>query len=494
MRLNRCSAAAGVIALLLMTSCTRPGATHAKVSPTPSPTPAQTAVTWTDCGDGFQCGYVTVPIDYSNPSTSDTIRIALVRKRATDPSKRIGSVLTNPGGPGASGIDYLRQAASSMTNLNKRFDLVGFDPRGVGQSAPIRCLDAAGRENYDSLDGVLDDPQEKQAAIQADKDFATACARKSGKLLPYVDTVSAARDMDVMRAALGDAQLTYLGLSYGTYLGQVYAQLFPTHVRALSLDGVVDPNISPNDLQLLQVRSFQSNLDAFFAYCRSNASCLYARSGDPAAKLRALLQHLDTTPMAVGSRLLTRALALYGVGVTLYNQSFWKYLDQGLTATDQGNGTILMALSDAYLGRQADGSYDNEVEANWAVNCLDRPVPTEVTAYDALGPSYTSASSVFGPFFQYGNLQCAFWPVKATGKVGPITAEGAPPILLVGGTNDPATPYAWAQSVHRQLAGSVLLTRRGNGHVSYDKSACIQAAEDAYMISLTLPAPGTVCS
>ena len=198
--------------------------------------------------------------------------------------------------------------------------------------------------------------------------------------------------------------------------------------------------------------------------------------------------------MAVGSRLLTRALALYGVGVTLYNQSFWKYLDQGLTATDQGNGTILMALSDAYLGRQADGSYDNEVEANWAVNCLDRPVPTEVTAYDALGPSYTSASSVFGPFFQYGNLQCAFWPVKATGKVGPITAEGAPPILLVGGTNDPATPYAWAQSVHRQLAGSVLLTRRGNGHVSYDKSACIQAAEDAYMISLTLPAPGTVCS
>src|SRR5207237_8425288 len=158
-----------------------------KVSPTPSPTPAQTPVTWTDCGDRFQCGYVTVPIAYSNPSASHTTRIALVRKPATDPSRRIGSVLTNPGGPGASGIDYLRQAASSMTNLKKRFDLVGFDPRGVGQSAPIRCLDAAGREKSGALDGVLDAPREKQAAIPADYCFTTACACMSEKLLPAVN-------------------------------------------------------------------------------------------------------------------------------------------------------------------------------------------------------------------------------------------------------------------------------------------------------------------
>jgi len=300
--------------------------------------------------------------------------------------------------------------------------------------------------------------------------------------------------MDVIRAALGDDKLTYLGFSYGTFLGQHYAHLFPTHIRALALDGVVDPNLSANDLLLAQVGGFEKNLQAFLADCRSRSSCTYGRSGDPGVKLTALMQRIDTNPMPVGNRALTRALALIGVLTALYDQSSWTYLDRALTVAEQGNGAVLLSFSDLYLGRNADGSYNNENDANYAVNCLDRPVPTDVATYDALGPAFAKASPLFGPATQYSNLACAYWPVKPTGSVGPITADGAPPILLVGGTNDPATPYAWAVAVHQSLAGSVLLTRNGNGHVSYFASTCAETIEDSYLINLKVPADGSTCS
>jgi len=484
--------AVAIAAILLLSACTRGAQTQTKASPAHViPTPSK--VLWTSCGGGFQCGSVQVPLDYTHPNGT-SIAIALIRKPATGPAKRIGSLLTNPGGPGASGIDYLRSAAASMKRLNTVFDLIGFDPRGIGKSAPVRCLDAQQEDAYNALDPVLDDPQEKQAAIEADKNLTAGCQKMSGAELPFVDTISAAKDMDVIRAALGDAKLTYLGFSYGTFLGQTYAHLFPTHVRALSLDGVIDPTLSANDLLLAQVVGFEQNLQAFLADCRARASCTYGRSGDPAAKLEALMIRLDTTPLPVGSRQLTRALAVIGVLTPLYDPSTWTYLDQALTAADQGNGRILLAFSDLYLGRQADGSYSNETDANAAVNCLDRPVPSDISAYDRLGPAFAKASRLFGPATQYSNLTCAYWPVPPTGRPGPLTADGAPPILLVGGTNDPATPYAWAVAVSKQIAGSVLLTRQGNGHVSYDKSTCAQDAEDAYLMNLTLPAPGTVCT
>jgi len=489
--------AVAIAAILVLSACTRGGPQQAKTSPSPIPLPSPSNVAWSSCGGGFQCGTVQVPLDYSHPTSGD-IRIALIKKPATNQANRIGSLLTNPGGPGASGIQFLRDSASAMSGLNARFDLIGFDPRGVGQSSPVRCLSDAQEDTYNALDSVLDDPQEKQAMIQADKDFVAGCQQMSQKLLPFVDTPSAARDMDQIRAALGDEKLTYLGFSYGTFLGVTYAHLFPTHVRALALDGVVDPTLSANDLLLAQIRSFDRNLQAFLADCRARKSasppCGYAQSGDPATKLDALMARLDTSPLPVGNRFLTRELAIIGVGFGMYDQSYWTYLDQGLTLADQGKGTILLTMSDLYLERSADGTYTNANDASYAINCLDRPVPTDLAAYDQLGPAFAQASRVFGPAFQYSNLPCAFWPVKPTGSPGPLTADGAPPILLVGGTNDPATPYAWAQSVHQQLAGSVLLTRNGNGHVSYFASTCAQQAEDAYLISLTLPADGSTCS
>jgi pimeloyl-ACP methyl ester carboxylesterase len=485
-------AAVAVIAIVVVTACTR--------NPTPQaqPTPAVGAIKWTSCSpSGFECGTVAVPLDYAHPDKG-TINIALNRKPATDQANRIGSVLTNPGGPGASGIQFLQGEAASMTNLNRRFDLIGFDPRGIGQSAPVRCLTGPEEDTFNALDSVLDDAQEKQAFIDADKNFAAGCMQRSAQVLPFVDTVSAAKDMDLVRAALGDAKLSYLGFSYGTFLGQTYAHLFPTHVRALALDGVLDPSLSANDLLLAQLVGFEHNLQAFLADCNARKSsstpCAYAATGDPATKLTDLMTRLDTTPMPVGGRALTRSLAVIGVLLGLYSESFWPTLDQSLAATDKGSGALLLRLADFYLARNADGTYDNETDANFAVNCLDRPVPTDVATYDQLGAQYAKVSPLFGPAFQYSNLGCAYWPVPPTGHAGPLSADGAPPILLVGGTGDPATPYAWAQAVNRQLAGSVLLTRNGNGHTSYDASTCAHSAIDAYLINLTLPAAGTICS
>jgi pimeloyl-ACP methyl ester carboxylesterase len=469
-----------VLVTFVAAGCSHISNPVAKSSPSPSPT----SLTWTDCGGGFQCTTVQVPLDYAHPN-SGTIGIAINRKPATNTANRIGSLLINPGGPGASGLQFVRDDVSALTALNQRFDLIGFDPRGVGQSAPVRCLDAASEAAYAALDSVLDDPQEKQAAIDADKAFAAGCEQLSGKILPFLDTVSAVRDMDVIRAALGDAKLTYLGFSYGTFLGETYAHLFPTHVRALALDGVVDPNLSANDMLLAQTAGFELDLQAFLADCRARSTCAFGQSGDPQAKLTALMQKIDANPFPVGNRTLTRALALTGVFAALYNPSDWQYLDQALTAAEQGSGRLLLALADLYYG---NFSLDSLI----VISCLDRPVPTDVAAYDALGPAFAKASPLFGPAEQYANLQCAYMPVKATGQAGPLTADGAPAILLVGSTGDPATPYVWAQSVHQQLAGSVLLTRQGNGHTA-GNDPCARAAVADYLINLELPADGTVC-
>ncbi|HET9782241.1 MAG TPA: alpha/beta hydrolase [Candidatus Dormibacteraeota bacterium] len=462
--------------------------------PPPSPVPYVTpsSVAWTDCGDGFQCGAVAVPIDYANP-THGTIRIALARKPATDPSHRIGSLLLNPGGPGGSGITFVRYSARLMAGLNARFDLVGFDPRGVGQSAPVRCLSGPQTDAADAIDPVLDDAQERKTYLDSLKAYAKACERTSGRVLQFVDTASAAKDMDVLRAALGDTKLTYYGLSYGTFLGQMYAHLFPNHVRALALDAVFDPALTFSDRKLQTTAALEANLQAFLAYCRSVGSCQLATSGDPAEKLYGLMDRLDRQPLTVGHRRLTRSLALEAVLISLYSPRAWDILQSALAAADQGEGLALLEISDAVLGRHSDGSYTNFQDADAAIFCADNVVASDVASYDDLGAQLSSLSALFGPALQYSGIGCSYWPVKPSRAPGPLAAIGAPPILLVGGTGDPATPYASAVAVNKELAGSVLLTRIGYGHGSYGQSECVREATDAYLIDLTLPAPNTVC-
>lgn len=474
---------------LVAGACSGPAPTTTKASPTPYSTPS--SIAWKACGGVLQCGTVTVPVDYSN-LVGDTIEIALIRKPATDAPHRIGSVLINPGGPGGSGIDYLRRATSLLESLNKRLDLVSFDPRGVGQSAPIRCISNSQADSMSAIDPVVDDPHEKQALIQADRDYARACRQRAGKILPFVDTASAAKDMDVIRSALGDAKLTYLGFSYGTFLGETYAHLFPTHVRALALDAVVDPAESLTDRLLQRSIEIEANLQRFFAFCNAG-SCQFGASGDPAAKLSALMQRLDSQPLVVGKRGLTRSLAMIAVEYSLAYPQSWNDLQAALSAADDGNGQLLLALADAVDGRLADGSYTNTADASVAINCIDQPVPFDIASYDQLGPALVKVSPLFGPVFQYAGLACSYWPMKPKRTIGPLSADGAPPILLVAATEDTFQSYSHAQAVNQQLAGSVLLTRNGYGHPSYDKSDCVRLAVNLYLTVLAMPAVGTVC-
>jgi pimeloyl-ACP methyl ester carboxylesterase len=297
--------------------------------------------------------------------------------------------------------------------------------------------------------------------------------------------------MDMIRAAIGDAKLTYIGFSYGTFYAEHYAHLFPSHVRAMVLDGVVDPTLDANQSLLIYVKGFEQNLQAFLADCRARKTaakpCQFAQSGDPGAKLMDLMQRLDSNPLPVGNRNLTRAYAVTAVQSGLFDELLWPYLDQGLTDADHGKGQILLGLADLLFG---EFSY----AANVAISCLDTPVATDLASYDALTETYAKASPLFGPAWQYSNMVCAYWPYKATGKPGPLNAVGAPPILIVGNTNDPATPYSGAVAVNKQISGSVLLTRNGNGHTAYGTSVCATQKMDAYLIDLTVPAAGTVCS
>jgi pimeloyl-ACP methyl ester carboxylesterase len=452
-----------------------------------SPTPAR----WGACGGVFQCSTVKVPLDYSNPAAG-SIEIATIRKPATDTAHRIGSLVLGPGGPGGSGVDYLRQNAVYYRSLNKRFDLVGFDQRGTGRSAPVRCLTNSEIDALYDVDTVLDDPGEKQIFVGANLALAQACQQTRGNLLPFVDTASAARDLDGIREALGDSRLTYLGYGYGSLLGENYAHLFPSHGRALVLDGVLDPAVGAMDVSIQRAAGFEDSLQAFLADCRALPGCALGKEGDPGARVAALMTRLDQRPIPVGSRMLGRRLAISALGPGL-NPRYWRQLDTALAEAADGDGHAMLALADLDLGRRPDGSFSFSPEAWAAITCLDSQVPSDIAAYDRLGPAMAAASPLFGPAFQYGPLGCAYWPVKARVSAGPMAADGAPPILLVGATHDPTWPYAWAQHVNRQLAGSVLLTRDGYGTFSYFDSLCVQLAVDAYMTQTTLPAPGTVC-
>lgn len=467
---------------------------HGRIGPAQPTVATRQPLTWTLCGSGFWCRNLQVPLDYADPGGRQ-ISLALIRRPATDEAHRVGSVLLNPGGPGESGIQFLRDSYDQLTHLNQRLDLVSWDTRGVGESTPVMCLDGPHLDAYFAVDTVLDDPQEKAAFIQAEKDFAAGCKSNSGYLLPFMDSESTARDMDQIRQAVGDSKLTFLGLSYGTFIGQWYAHLFATRVRALAFDGVVDSNArGPGIDPVGQVAGFQQNLDAFFAGCRSRATCVFGRSGDGEKKLEALMARVDSTPLPVGNRQLTRNLAMTGVLSAMYDEGSWPDLDDALAAADTGDGAKLLDLADYFNERNSDGTYSNMVNgAADATKCLDTESITDISEYDKLGPDLVKASPLFGPWGQYEGLLCAYWPVGPKNTLVNLTIRGAPPILLVGATDDPATPYPEAVAVSKQIPGSVLLTREGNGHTSYFSGQCIQDAVDAYLTDLQLPAAGKVC-
>jgi len=453
------------------------------------------AIEWKAC-DTFECGTAEVPIDYADPAAG-SIRLALKRSLATS-GKPIGSLLINPGGPGASGVDLVDGVVTTFgKDVLASYDLVGFDPRGVARSNPVTCVDDAAKDQLLSTDFDFSTDVGIGAAKAAYTAFGAACAANTGPLLAHVDTVSAAKDLDVLRAALGDEKLTYLGYSYGTLLGATYAGLFPTHIARMVLDGALDPSLSPFEIGLGQAKGFENALRAYVTDCQGGAHCPLTGSVDHGlAQIHDLTVRARQNPLRTGSsRRLTGVLASYGVAVALYNDQSWGALTVALRKALAGDGSELLRFADIYNDRQDDGTYSaNSTEAFIAVNCLDGATSSDPAQMRAEAVQTEAAAPTLGYFFSYGGVTCAGWPYPPIGKPAPITADGAPPIVVIGTTNDPATPYAWAQGLAAQLSSGVLLTWKGEGHTAYGRSnACILNAVGEYLVGGTAPADGKTC-
>jgi pimeloyl-ACP methyl ester carboxylesterase len=451
-------------------------------------------LTWSSCHDVYQCATLTVPEDYGKP-TGKALHIAVIREPAS--GSRAGSLIINPGGPGASGVNFVVQDATAFSQLTDHYDLVSFDPRGVGQSDPVRCVTSQQLDAFVNTNPVPADGNQLATLVGQARAMANGCFAKNGSYLSHIGTIDEARDMDVLRSALGDRKLTYYGASYGTYLGAKYAQLFPTHIRALVLDGALNPAESLEQGNLVQAKGFQTDLDDMLAACVKSGSCplgsteAAAHAGLEALKAQVTAQPEHTTT----GRVLGPGEFFEGLAAGLYSPDTWKPLWTVLAAVKAGNPAGLLLFADSLTERNNDGSYSNLIESNLAINCVDRPAPRRVSSYTSAARAFAKQAPDFGAAIEYGALPCAFWRVPPVEKTHPVHAAGAPPILVIGTTRDPATPYVWAQALASQLKSGVLLTYTGDGHTAYVRhNLCVDAAVHSYVEDLTPPKAGTVCS
>jgi pimeloyl-ACP methyl ester carboxylesterase len=517
-------AALATTAALLLTACSADSAVTASpgtaaaadaqalLAPLPRTMPTALApyyrqrLTWRSCGvPGFRCATLRAPLDYAEPAAGD-IHLAVARKKATGPGGRLGSLLVNPGGPGGSAVGYLEQYAGIgyPAQVRARYDMVAMDPRGVAGSQPVECLNGRAMDTYTQTDPTPDDAKETDALVAAYRKFAEGCGARSPGLLRHVSTVEAARDMDILRAVLGDRRLNYVGASYGTFLGATYAGLFPSRTGRLVLDGAMDPSLPAHRMNLDQTAGFETAFTSFAKDCVRQPDCPLGRPGtapaEAARALKAFFRTLDARPLPAGDadgRRVGEALATTGAIAAMYDESAWPQLREALTsAMKENEGAGLLVLSDSYYERDGEGRYTNLMSANAAVNCLDLPAAymTPDQVEEAL-PAFEKASPAFGRGLAWASLTCAYWPVRPTGEPHRIEARGAAPIIVVGTTRDPATPYPWARSLARQLASARLLTYDGDGHTAYGRgSACIDTAINAYLLKGAPPANGKRCS
>ncbi|ALO96017.1 Protease [Streptomyces hygroscopicus subsp. limoneus] len=471
-------------------SCPAPSEAEGGGSP-PSPLPN---------GGEWQCATMQAPLDWSRPK-GDTIGIALIRAQASGPaSRRIGSLVFNFGGPGGSGVTTLPAFGADYAALRTRYDLVSFDPRGVGRSAPVECESDAQLDEYFQQDATPDDRAEQVQLLDRTRQFNAACEKNSRKILPHVRTTDAARDMDLMRQVLGDDKLHYFGISYGTELGGVYAHLFPKHVGRAVLDAVVDPTQTPEEGALGQARGFQLALDNFARDCTSKVEECPIGSTEQEVKDRIahLLADLEKKPIpGIFPRQLTQTAATNGIAQSLYSKDFWEYLTEGLEQAYDGDGKVLMLLSDSMNGRNENGEYSNLTAANTAINCSDEKPRYTADYVQRRLPEFRAASPLFGDFLAWGMVSCTDWAVPGAADHPDVSAPGAAPILVVGNTGDPATPYEGARKMVEALGKGVgiELTYKGQGHGAYDsKNTCVQNAVNGYLLDGRPPKANTVCA
>jgi pimeloyl-ACP methyl ester carboxylesterase len=441
-------------------------------------------IEWESCTFG-DCAQVEVPLDYAEPD-GDTIELSVARAPAK--GKRIGALFVNPGGPGASATDFAATLAFLLpSDINERFDIVGIDPRGVGDSAPVRCgVDAT---TLYSVDATIEDAADRQALLDVSKEYVDDCAAKFGDELPFVGTRDVARDMDTVRAAMGDEQLSYLGFSYGTAIGQVYADLFPERVRAMILDGVLELGPSGLDLAAEQAAGFETALARYVEFCDAAEGCETAGNALGAVEqVLALSEQPGGIPAPSADRPAGPGEANLGISLALYSQSLWTQLDAALASALGGDGSQLVALADQYIGI-------GDFEIYFAVNCMDFSWPTgDPQAFLDAAKATATTSPHFGEALVNDYIRCVDWPVPAD-PLQPVTAPGTPPILVVSTTGDPATPYEGGVRVADRLASGVLITNEGDGHtVVADGKPCIDDLVVAYLVDGDVPADGTTCS
>lgn len=496
-------------ASLALSACIYSLIPEARPTPTSSATPDTEGVAaellpfygqkldWETCNETFQCATVTAPLDWENPSAAE-IELAIIRHPAESGHAQ-GSLLVNPGGPGASGLSTVRDSVEGTVGEPVRavYDVIGFDPRGVGESTAVVCYDAAGMDEY--LYGIPQNPRGSDAWTAEvegrNRDFAEACDANSDGILPYITTVNAARDLDLLRAVLGDKQLHYLGYSYGTLLGATFAGLYPDKVGRLVFDGAVDPSITRLEDGVAQAIGFEKALRAYMADCLKGSECPFRGSVDDAlADLGTLLATVDADPLrAADGRELGADTLMTATLFPLYSRAFWEYLTIALTDVLAGDPEVAFILADSYYQRE-DGAYLNNLsEAFRTYSCLDNPhdeTPEEVAAADE---RIRDGAPTIAPYW-LGPDPCDDWLYPASGVNEPIAAEGADPIVIVGSTGDPATPYEQAVALADQLSSGVLITRVGEGHTGYNQGiACIDDAVNDYFINGTVPEDGLRC-
>lgn len=514
-RARRVALVAGIaVAALALSGCVTAFLPPKAAEPSSSSTPVESDVdaalkpyyeqklSWktSGCAEGFECATAKAPIDWDNPEDGD-LSLALVRHQATN-GKPIGSLFMNPGGPGGSGYSLVADSLDFAVDdaLQENFDVVGFDPRGVGRSTAVKCLTASEMDSYlyDITPGERGSDEWISANEDAAKSFGDACSEESGKMLEFVDTQSAAKDLDMLRAAVGDKQLYYLGYSYGTFLGAVYAELFPKNVGRLVLDGAIDPSTTNFEVVEEQAKGFESALRAYLEDCMTGKGCPFTGTVDDAmTEIKTLLDEVDANPIpADDGRELGGNTLLTAIIYPLYQADAWPYLSQMFDEVMQGGTDIAFQFADGYNGRSDAGKYaDNQTEAFNAINCLDYSYDDDKTKMADEAKQLQAAAPVIGKYMAYGDTFCANWPYQTRTERAEIHASGAAPILVVGTTNDPATPYVWAQNLAEQLDKGQLVTYKGEGHTGYNKgSDCVNKAVDDYLIDGTVPSTDPMCS
>ncbi|MFI2074110.1 alpha/beta hydrolase [Streptomyces triculaminicus] len=449
-----------------------------------------------DAGEGVstlrpdaECAWLTVPVDYAAPG-GDTLDVRVARVRAADSGRRAGALVFNPGGPGEAGAGMVASGAFEATSrVMERYDLVGFDPRGTGRSEPLRCPEGTGG------DLIPRTREQAEAELRAAAEQGRKCREATGPLLAHMDTVSVARDLDVLRSALGEPVLHYLGISYGTYIGQHYAHLFPEHVGRFVLDGVVDPGTD----QTGTARGDVASLDASFAsYARDcvEVRCPLGRTPEEIVRTTTeFVRGLDAHPLPgpEGGRL-TTGLAAQGIREPLYQAERWPDLTQALLEAMAGRPDALIGLAVERVRTQGAETAVDPTMARNAVECLDKPGPRSAGELLARMGEFEKASPLFGATVAAAMFRCAAWPLAATGRAEPLTAPRAPAMVLVSYAVDPATPLVNAHAVQRNLGTASLIVREGTGHAAYASgSECTDRAVEAFLVKGGMPAAQVRC-